>query len=128
MVACILGLADFKLEFVTFGGVLEVSGVPLGSILAVWGDTWTCIRGSGRSLWGSRGAPERLRGAVGAWDRLPRLASHHFERFWRTSQNGAKIYEKSIQNSIEKIVGCVLVSAAFWANFGSVIGTPDPQK
>ena len=35
VVVCILGFADFKFEFVTFGRVLEVSGVPLESILGV---------------------------------------------------------------------------------------------
>ena len=95
---------------------LGLCGVLKMIILAFLGHPWTSILGSwgglGRPFWGSGGALGRAWRAVVTKDRLPKLAAHHFKRFWIT--NGAleapKMELKSLKNPFKN-------PSKFWLDF-----------
>ena len=123
------------------GGVNDhfgILGAPLDVHFGVLGWPWASILGSwgslGRAFWGSGDALGRVWRAVVAKDRLPKLAPHHFKRFWspKGAQKAPKMDLKSLKSRLKNLLkfwsDFEAVSGAFLVNFGSVFGTLNPQK
>ena len=88
---------------------LERCGVLKIIILAFLGHPWASILGSwgglGRPFGGSGGALGRVWRAVVTKGRLPKLASHHFKRFWTPNgaQEAFKMEVKSLKNPFKTL-------------------------